>query len=76
MSQEQATLLGHHCALDIYSDPMAQRKVCRHAAAPVLSTFRLFRRCFCRRLPQGSALERPRGNQTCILRISRVGVNA
>jgi len=26
MSQEQETLLGHNCALDIYSDPMAQRK--------------------------------------------------
>ena len=27
MSQEQETILGHNCALDIYSDPMAQRKV-------------------------------------------------
>ena len=27
MSQEQETQLGHNCALDIYSDPQAFRKV-------------------------------------------------
>ena len=27
MSQDQETQLGHNCALDIYSDPQAFRKV-------------------------------------------------
>ena len=44
MSQEQETVLGHNCALDIYSEPEATRKVLpcsTHRAAAAIRALHL-----------------------------------
>ena len=55
MSQEQETVLGHNCALDIYSEPEATRKVrpcsTHRAAAAIRALHLLCEPCVCGLLP-------------------------